>query len=46
MSLFLLLTQIMKAVGAGGVVDPIVAAWMPNIVFALAALWLIVRVRT
>jgi lipopolysaccharide export system permease protein len=44
--LFLLLTQIMKAVGAGGVVDPIVAAWMPNIVFALAALWLIVRVRT
>ena len=31
--LFLLLTQIMKAVGAGGVIDPIVAAWMPNIVF-------------
>jgi len=44
--LFLLLTQIMKAVGAGGVVDPIVAAWMPNVVFAFAALWLIVRVRT
>ena len=44
--LFLLLTQITKAVGAGGVVDPIVAAWLPNIVFALAALWLIVRVRT
>jgi lipopolysaccharide export system permease protein len=44
--LFLLITQIMKAVGAGGVVDPIVAAWMPNMVFALAALWLIVRVRT
>ena len=44
--IFLLITQIMKAVGAGGVVDPIVAAWLPNIVFALAALWLIVRVRT
>ena len=28
--LFLLLTQIMKAVGAGGVVDPVAAAWLPN----------------
>ena len=44
--LFLLLTQIMKAVGAGGVVDPLMAAWMPNIVFALAGVWLLVKVRT
>jgi lipopolysaccharide export system permease protein len=44
--LFLLITQIMKAVGAGGVVDPLMAAWIPNIVFALAGVWLLGRVRT
>jgi lipopolysaccharide export system permease protein len=44
--LFLLITQIMKAVGAGGVVDPNMAAWIPNIVFALAGVWLLARVRT
>jgi lipopolysaccharide export LptBFGC system permease protein LptF len=44
--LFLLLTQIMKAVGAGGVVDPIMAAWIPNIAFGLAAVVLLARVRT
>jgi lipopolysaccharide export system permease protein len=44
--LFLLLTQIMKAVGAGGVVNPILAAWIPNIVFGLAAVALLARVRT
>jgi lipopolysaccharide export system permease protein len=44
--LFLLMTQIMKAVGAGGVVDPIMAAWIPNIVFALAAVALLAKVRT
>jgi lipopolysaccharide export system permease protein len=44
--IFLLLTQIMKAVGAGGVVDPNMAAWLPNIVFAAAAAVLLVKVRT
>jgi lipopolysaccharide export system permease protein len=44
--IFLLLTQIMKAVGAGGVVNPTLAAWLPNAVFLLAALVLIARVRT
>jgi lipopolysaccharide export system permease protein len=44
--LFLLLTQIMKAVGAGGVVNPNLAAWIPNMVFAVAALGLLLRVRT
>jgi lipopolysaccharide export LptBFGC system permease protein LptF len=28
------------------VVDPIMAAWIPNIVFALAGVWLLARVRT
>ena len=44
--LFLLMTQIMKAVGSGGVVDPAVAAWLPNMVFFAAALMLLARVRT
>jgi lipopolysaccharide export system permease protein len=44
--IFLLLTQIMKAVGAGGVIDPTVAAWLPNAVFLLAGLVLLSRVRT
>jgi lipopolysaccharide export system permease protein len=44
--IFLLLTQIMKAVGAGGVVNPNMAAWLPNIVFAAAAAVLLVKVRT
>ena len=39
-------TQIMKAVGAGGLVDPILAAWIPNIVFLLAGVVLLARVRT
>ncbi len=43
---FLLLTQIARAVGAGGVVNPVVAAWLPNAVFLLAALVLLDRVRT
>jgi LPS export ABC transporter permease LptG len=44
--IFLLLTQIMKAVGAGGVINPIVAAWLPNVVFLFAGLVLLGRVRT
>jgi lipopolysaccharide export system permease protein len=44
--IFLLLTQIMKAVGAGGVVDPNLAAWIPNMVFGAAGALLLARVRT
>lgn len=44
--LFLLMTQIMKAVGSGGLIDPLVAAWLPNMVFFAAGLVLLVRVRT
>jgi lipopolysaccharide export system permease protein len=43
---FLLVTQIMKAVGAGGVVNPVLAAWLPNLVFLAAGLVALVRVRT
>ena len=44
--LFLLLTQIMKAVGSGGLVDPVAAAWLPNLVFLAAGLVLLLRTRT
>jgi lipopolysaccharide export system permease protein len=44
--LFLLLMQISKAVGAGGLLDPIAAAWIPNSVFLLIGLGLLARART
>ena len=44
--IFLLITQIMKAVGAGGLIDPTLAAWLPNMAFLLAGLVLLARVRT
>jgi lipopolysaccharide export system permease protein len=44
--IFLLITQIMKAVGSGGLIDPTLAAWLPNMVFLLAGLVLLARVRT
>jgi lipopolysaccharide export LptBFGC system permease protein LptF len=44
--IFLLVTQIMKAVGAGGLIDPTLAAWLPNMVFLVAGLVLLARVRT
>jgi lipopolysaccharide export system permease protein len=43
---FLLITQITKAIGAGGVINPVVAAWFPNVVFLFAALVLLAKVRT
>jgi lipopolysaccharide export system permease protein len=43
---YLLLAQIARAVGAGGMMDPTLAAWVPNLVFFLAALVLLRRVRT
>jgi LPS export ABC transporter permease LptG len=43
---FLLITQIMKAVGAGGVINPVVAAWFPNVLFLFMGLVLLSKVRT
>jgi lipopolysaccharide export system permease protein len=43
---FLSMVQISKAVGAGGVVPPMVAAWLPNAIFGLGGLALFVRART
>ena len=44
--IFLLFIQITKAIGAGGVINPIIAAWFPNVVFLFAGLVLLARVRT
>jgi lipopolysaccharide export system permease protein len=44
--IFLLFIQITKAIGAGGLINPVIAAWMPNVVFLFAALVLLARVRT
>ncbi len=43
---YLTMIQISKAVGAGGVIDPVFAAWVPNIFFFLTGLVLLWRVRT
>ncbi|HXF94743.1 MAG TPA: LptF/LptG family permease [Gemmatimonadales bacterium] len=42
----LLLFQLSRAVGAGGVLPPTLAAWVPNLVFGGAAVWLLRKVRT
>jgi lipopolysaccharide export system permease protein len=44
--LFLLLMQIAKAVGQGGVLDPIAAAWIPNALFLAIGLGLMARTRS
>jgi len=38
--------QITKAIGAGGLIDPTVAAWIPNVVFLFTGLVLLAKVRT
>lgn len=43
---FLLFVQLTKAIGAGGVLPPLVAAWLPNAVFGIAAVWLLRQTRT
>ena len=43
---FLLLVQLSEAVGAGGAINPVAAAWIPNMVFLVLAVVLLRRVRT
>lgn len=43
---FLMLIQLMKAFGAKGFMPPELAAWMPSIVFTIAGVILMKRVRT
>ena len=43
---FLMMIQLTKAVGGKGLIDPDVAAWIPNAVFAGVGIVLLARVRT
>lgn len=43
---FLTMVQIMRAVGAGGVVPPLLAAWIPNTLFGAAGAVLFAKART
>ncbi|MBI1723363.1 MAG: LptF/LptG family permease [Gemmatimonadetes bacterium] len=43
---FLIVIQISRAVGAGGVIPPLLAAWLPNGIFGLAGLVLFAKART
>lgn len=44
--LYLLLFRLTGALGAGGTISPIAAAWIPNGIFLVAGLALMTRVRT
>ena len=43
---FLMMIQLTKAVGGKGLINPDLAAWIPNAVFAVVGLFLLARVRT
>jgi len=44
--IFLLMIQLTKAIGGKAIITPDVAAWLPNAMFAVVGLVLLVRVRT
>lgn len=43
---FLTLVQLSRAVGAGGLLPPVLAAWFPNLLFGGAGLWMLKRAPT
>jgi lipopolysaccharide export system permease protein len=43
---FLMLIQLSEAVGAGGLLPPVLAAWLPNLVFGVIGLGLLARAPT
>jgi lipopolysaccharide export LptBFGC system permease protein LptF len=43
---YLLMINLSQAVGASGIMDPTLAAWVPNLVFLGLGAWLLVKVRT
>ena len=43
---FLMMIQLTKAVGGKGLIEPGLAAWVPNAIFAVVGLFLLARVRT
>jgi lipopolysaccharide export system permease protein len=43
---FLLMVQLSRAIGTGGLLPPTLAAWMPNILFGATGLWMLKRAPT
>jgi lipopolysaccharide export system permease protein len=43
---FLMMIQLTKAIGGKGLIDPDLAAWIPNAVFAVVGVFLLARART
>jgi lipopolysaccharide export system permease protein len=43
---YLLMINLAQAVGSSGLIHPVASAWIPNALFLLVGLWLLVRVRT
>ncbi|NOT09733.1 MAG: YjgP/YjgQ family permease [Gemmatimonadales bacterium] len=44
--IYLLMINLSQAIGSSGVMDPVLAAWLPNMIFLTLGGWLLVRVRT
>ena len=44
--IFLMLVQLTQAIGAKGIVNPELAAWLPGILFSVVGIWLLAKVRT
>jgi lipopolysaccharide export LptBFGC system permease protein LptF len=38
--------QLSRAVGGGGLLPPTLAAWLPNMLAAIGAVWLLKRAQT
>ena len=44
--IFLVLLQLTKAIGEGGLIQPELAAWLPGFLFAIIGGYLLIKVRT
>ena len=44
--IYMLMFRVGKAIGSSGAIDPLLAAWGPNLIFLVAGLFLMARVRT
>ena len=44
--IFLMLLQLTQAIGAGGIIRPELAAWLPGALFAVIGAVLLIKVRT